>query len=518
MSVVGEAAEHTALTMLNMQLAGYEEARAARQAYDSIVSQIRSILPDFLKRDEVLEIVAQTLAPDERLAFVACTPFGAMTVLISRPAKGGGTPYLKNWWDEQLTSTEVARLLIGPSAEGTEQPGEHVGILPAQSHSRALRGALREVMQILGKPGGVIAQLVTHCRVAGIRWLVLVPCGLLGLFPLHAALVPPAIAGDEPKPLLDVVRVSYTPSARIWAGCRRRAKGYNVQISRALLVSDPQPQDPKVRPLSGAQVEAEAINEIISNKASGHVFAYNGREATLPVILDILQTQAETLTHVHFACHGLVELSDPYTAGLLLAYGSRLMTRDLLDPAVVRFEHLRLAVLSACRTALPGTELPDEVVGLPSGWLQAGGIGVVASLWTISDSKTVALMTKFYELHLLDELDPVEALWLAQRWFRQLPTWRQDCQTAGALRAAEGPEVSEVVHGLEVARGQTMLVEDETNLSSEAEMRTAEQVGEHVRTIGVLGDNDAHRASISGDRQAFWEQARHWAAFVIYGA
>lgn len=330
--------------------------------------------------------------------------------------------------------------------------------------------------------------------------------------------VPPAVAGDEPEPLLDVVRVSYTPSARIWAGCQRRAKEYSVQILTALLVSDPQPQDPEVRPLSGAQVEAGAINEIISNKASGQVFAYNGREATLPVILDTLRTRAATLTHVHFACHGLVELSDPYTAGLLLAYGSRLMTRDLLDPAVVRFEHLRLAVLSACRTALPGTELPDEVVGLPSGWLQAGGIGVLASLWAISDSKTIALMTKFYELHLLDELDPVEALWLAQRWFRQLPTWRQDCRAVGTLHAAEGPEASEVVHELEVARGRTMLVADETTLSSELETRTADQVGEHMKTIEVLGGNDAHRFTPPGDQQAFWEQARHWAAFVMYGA
>ena len=518
MSVVGEAAEHTALTMLNMQLTGYEEARAARQAYDDIVAQVRSILPEFLKRDEVLGTVVQTLAPDERLGYIAHTPVGAMAILFSHVGKGGGAPHLTHWWDERLTSTEVARLLSGPSAEGTEQPGEYVGLLPAQSHSRALRGALRVVMQTLGKPGGVVAHLAAHCRATGIRRLVLVPCGLLGLLPLHAALVPPAVAGDEPEPLLDVVRVSYTPSARIWAGCQRRAKEYSVQIPTALLVSDPQPQDPEVRPLSGAQVEAGAINEIISNKASGQVFAYNGRKATLPVILDTLRTRAATLTHVHFACHGLVELSDPYTVGLLLAYGSRLMTRDLLDPAVVRFEHLRLAVLSACRTALPGTELPDEVVGLPSGWLQAGGIGVLASLWTISDSKTIALMTKFYELHLLDELDPVEALWLAQRWFRQLPTWRQDCRAAGTLHAAEGPEASEVVHELEVARGKTMLVADETTLSSEVETRTAEQVGEHMKTIEVLGGNDAHRFTPPGDQQAFWEQARHWAAFVMYGA
>jgi hypothetical protein len=44
----------------------------------------------------------------------------------------------------------------------------------------------------------------------------------------------------------------------------------------------------------------------------------------------------------------------------------------------------------------------------------------------------------FYEMHLLDRLDPVQALWLAQRWLRGLPTWREDCRVAGAKQAAEG--------------------------------------------------------------------------------
>ena len=184
---------------------------------------------------------------------------------------------------------------------------------------------------------------------------------------------------------------------------------------------------------------------------------------------------------------------------------------------MLRFGRLRLAVLLACGTALAGTELPDEVVGLSAGWLQAGAIGVLASLWQLSDSKTVALMIKFYELHLLDRLNPVEALWLAQRWLRRLPSWRADCLAAGALTAAAGSEASDVVHELTVSRDgvttpqgdaeETSIFEENSEIAGRGRMDAA--------TNGVLAGNDEKRTTI---QQNFWEHARHWAAFVIYGA
>ena len=57
---------------------------------------------------------------------------------------------------------------------------------------------------------------------------------------------------------------------------------------------------------------------------------------------------------------------------------------------------VRLAVLSACETAQPGTELPDEVVALPTGLLQAGVAGIVASQWSVPDRATAMLMAEFY--------------------------------------------------------------------------------------------------------------------------
>jgi len=135
---------------------------------------------------------------------------------------------------------------------------------------------------------------------------------------------------------------------------------------------------------------------------------------------------------------------------------------------------------------------------------------VLASLWPVSDSKAAALMAKFYELHLLDQLEPAEAPWLAQRWLRNPPSWRDDCQAAGALVAAEGTEASETVRELDLIRGENTVLD-------------VEVAGEQAvpRDEPIIHPPQSHETDqipgAAGQRQ-FWEYARHWAAFVIYGA
>lgn len=491
-----------------MRLAGYEEAREARRVYDAAVERIRGVLPDFLERDRALEAAGKVMAPDERLVYLASAPGGAAALLVSGPRDDTGIPIIESLWDEQLTSAEVARLLTGSPDGGTKQQG--LGLLAAQSYSGRLGRAVRVTIQTLGAPGGVLDHLAIYCRTSSTRRLWLVPCGLLGLLPLHAALIPTATQGGEVEPLLDVVQVSYVLSARIWTACRRRAASYAMESPHALIVGDPQPPMPGMDTLAGAKDEVERICKIVAQEAHGQVAAYCGGAAAHADVLSALTTRSAIVTHVHFACHAVADLTNPHASGLLLARGARLMTRDLLDPAVLRFERLRLAVLSACRTALPGTELPDEVVGLPSGWLQAGAIGVLASIWPVSDSRTTALMAKFYELHLLERLDPTDALWLAQRWLRGLPTWREDCRAAGAKQAAEGPEAEGVVRDLVRSRDGEPIVPDnlEQLIGRETQVPTLlSQEGSNVTEEGILKRPGA-----------YWEGARHWAAFAIYGA
>jgi CHAT domain-containing protein len=90
-----------------------------------------------------------------------------------------------------------------------------------------------------------------------------------------------------------------------------------------------------------------------------------------------------------------------------------------------------MVVLSACQTAFTDfRHLPDEVVGLLAGFLQAGVPSVIGSLWSVNDRSTALLMTRFYELYLhgdtvagIPPQSPARALRLAQCWLRNL-TWK----------------------------------------------------------------------------------------------
>jgi CHAT domain-containing protein/uncharacterized protein YbgA (DUF1722 family) len=133
-------------------------------------------------------------------------------------------------------------------------------------------------------------------------------------------------------------------------------------------------------------------------------------------------------TIAHFACHGQFGLDDTLDSALLLAQESRLTLRDLVAGDTTALSNLRLVALSACQTAINDfRRLPDESIGLPGGFLQAGVPAVVGTLWSVNDLSTALLMHRFYELHLhgdaaagLAPQPPVRALRLAQQWLRDL--------------------------------------------------------------------------------------------------
>ncbi|MEG4408610.1 CHAT domain-containing protein [Microcoleus sp. MON2_D5] len=77
-----------------------------------------------------------------------------------------------------------------------------------------------------------------------------------------------------------------------------------------------------------------------------------------------------------------------------------------------------LVTLSACETGLTdSTAMTDEYIGLPSGFLYAGSMNVVSSLWAVDDFATAILMIKFYQ-ELPDADSVAVALNAAQNWMR----------------------------------------------------------------------------------------------------
>jgi len=233
-------------------------------------------------------------------------------------------------------------------------------------------------------------------EVAGER-LTLAPGGLLGLLPLHAAW-----GGDPATPTgrryaLDEALITYTPSARALLVAGQHARRTR-RPDRILAVSDPS--------LPNSELEVRAALGWFDH---GHQLRKD--HATVEAVRAALPAY-EVL---HFACHGSAQVDDPLASRLQVATNGDLTLRDLLQD---RLPQARLAVLSACETAVVGGAAPDEVIGLPAGLLQAGAAGVVGSLWPVDDAVTSTLMARFYQLWRGDGIAPEEALRQAQRWVR----------------------------------------------------------------------------------------------------
>ena len=99
-----------------------------------------------------------------------------------------------------------------------------------------------------------------------------------------------------------------------------------------------------------------------------------------------------------FATHGLVDNDHPELSGIVLSlYDKQGKAQDgFLRPHDIYNLKLPvdLVVLSACSTAL-GKEIVDEgLVGLVRGFMYAGSLRVLTSLWKVDDEATGELMTR----------------------------------------------------------------------------------------------------------------------------
>lgn len=115
----------------------------------------------------------------------------------------------------------------------------------------------------------------------------------------------------------------------------------------------------------------------------------------------------------HFTCHGHADDYDPLASGLQLSDGI-LTVGDILAH---RAPGAHLAVLSACDSSIPHTDLLDEAIGLPAALMEAGMQGVIGTLWQVEPRPALLLMRRLYQ-RWNDGDHPSIALQHAQRWLR----------------------------------------------------------------------------------------------------
>lgn len=235
--------------------------------------------------------------------------------------------------------------------------------------------------------------------------IVILPPGLFGVLPLHAA-----GPGRDGLYFCDHWTVSQIPSIRTLLACRQRAAERRALPVRLLAVIDPSDK----APLPGARAEAAAIKAQLPSTA---LTMLEREEARLTVVMRHLPIA----THFHAASHGRHSAKAPRRSSIDLA--DTPLRLFMLDGA--RLGSMRLVYLSACESGLAGVQrMQDEFVGLPTGFVQAGAACVIGSLWPVFDDAAFLIARKFYELHIgedaTERLPPIDALRGAQNWLRSV--------------------------------------------------------------------------------------------------
>jgi CHAT domain-containing protein len=209
---------------------------------------------------------------------------------------------------------------------------------------------------------------------------------------LHAAGHHHDTGDPAPRTVIDRVAPSYTPTLATLAHALRDTPTWTPSavpfgISHpsggahrrgALIVTGA--DCPRLPPLPEAGKEAEAVraavpgSRILSGAQSG---------------LSLLDTSLREFALVHFACHGDSDSS----LGILRGGGLHLDTGETLTTAHIQdtdLEHGAVAFLSACSTAEPHPELPDEPMHLAAAFQLAGFRSVIGTLWRAPDTPAAA--------------------------------------------------------------------------------------------------------------------------------
>jgi CHAT domain-containing protein len=394
-----------------------EALREARANLTHLIETIRAERPEFMPMGLDLPKMMALIPKDGALVAPLITSQGSVVyVLTSRTTTLTEAQVIAV---DEFTDATLQMLLQGTpeSAELGGWLGAYRNFLNASDATPRLlhEQAWHETIEVTGKElwDGLLGRVHSHLNNLKLPEgapVVLMPQGGLGLLPLHAAWH--EVNGVK-RAFLDDYTVSFAPSGYALRISQQRLQDSQRQHRRLLAVINPT-ADLDFTSMEGQTVvrlfDPDARQELVESEAT--------RDAVIKSVLG--------KSHLHFSCHGFYSWQDPMQSGLLLADRVPLTLADTIGH--LDLSSSRLVTLSACETGLTDIhQAPDEYLGLPTGFLQAGSPSVVSTLWAVNDLSTMLLMERFYHHHLEDKLTPSGALRQAQRWLR-------DDATAGELR------------------------------------------------------------------------------------
>lgn len=305
--------------------------------------------------------------------------------------------------------------------------------------------------------------------------LACIPCGHLGIFPLHAAPI-----GPDQLPFAESYEMTYQASARVLNASLQAAhalppRGPILAVGGHLHAGKTQ--------LPCTEGEVEGIVHLAKQAQYHESICLSGIRATKALFLkklaDIRQHPGAWL---HIASHGHASVNNPHENYMELSGFDAQGQKARLSLATFQRERLLLGLwgvtASGCVTGLVDLEIaPDELGSFAAGLLQAGAVCVVATLWPVNDHATALLMLRFHQIRLSNAVPsaPV-ALREAVHWLRtatseQLDTFARTWRLP--LLSMTHP-LRDVVRGIEeTTRSERLLQEYSAIFASvESELHT----------------------------------------------
>jgi CHAT domain-containing protein/tetratricopeptide (TPR) repeat protein len=392
-----------------------DDLRAARLELARAAQRIQAIFPQFMAPGLNFQSIVEAATLDCPLVYLLTTPQGSLGLIV--PADVNALDEKHCVWLDDFKSDDLSDMFeqnvtmnLPPGAtESFELDGGYQG---AQRETGYLYSWLNRTFPILCER--LVGPLAARLVELGYRQAALIPCGRLSLLPLSAA-------------ALDQVAMTVAPSARAMMSARQATLERNGLSPVLLGIGNPLPSP---QPLTFARLEVEGIAALFSRDE--HRLLYE-QQATLAGVRE----KIAGATYLHFSCHGKFNDDEPLDSALFLSGGEALKLSDLLD-GNLDISRSRLAVLGACQTGISDfRRVPDEAVGFPAGFLQAGVPGVVSTLWSVVDISTALLLTRFYVHHKEEGCEPGTALHRAQAWLRDVSAGEL-AQRFSELRRLEG--------------------------------------------------------------------------------
>lgn len=181
--------------------------------------------------------------------------------------------------------------------------------------------------------------------------------------------------------------------------------------------------------------EAKAIEQVVPPGQAMLALNFKASRATA------LSPALSQYRIVHFATHGITDPEHPELSGIILS----LVDQNGVDQdGYLRLHEIYnlklpadLVVISACESGVGKQYKGEGLIALTRGFMYAGAARVVASLWSVNDAATAALMTEFYKEMFTNGKKPAAALRAAQLSISKQKAWREPYFWAGFVIQGE---------------------------------------------------------------------------------